>query len=111
MTTSFRSSSDIIIRTANWDHAVAFYKSTLGFAEVYRSDAMVGFDTGSFRLYVERGDVHGPVFDYLVPDVQAARQQLLAAGCVLVEEDASVPRCYLRDPYGITFNIGLTDAP
>jgi len=23
----------------------------------------------------------------------------------VVEEDASVPRCYLRDPYGMVFNL------
>jgi hypothetical protein len=31
---------------------------------------------------------------------------LLKAGCVVVEEDASVPRCYLRDPFGLVFNLG-----
>ena len=67
---------------------------------------MVGFETGAFRLYVEAGQTHDPVFEYLVPDVQHARQTLLAAGCVVVEEDASLPRCYMRDPYGMTFNLG-----
>jgi hypothetical protein len=30
---------------------------------------------------------------------------LLSAGCALVEEDPAVPRCYIRDPYGLVFNI------
>jgi hypothetical protein len=34
---------------------------------------------------------------------------LLAAGCTLLEENPAVPRCYLRDPFGMTYNIGLLD--
>ncbi len=110
MDTAFRSSRDIIIRTKDWAAATAFYTSTLGLAAVYRSEKLIGFETGSFRLYVEKGDEHGPIFEYLVPDVQAAKAALIAVGCTLVEEDAAVPRCYIRDPYGITFNLGHADA-
>ncbi|GLQ50164.1 VOC family protein [Dyella flava] len=110
MTTAFRSARDIIIRTDDWAQAVSFYTSTLGFPQVYRSENMVGFETGAFRLYVEKGEVHGPVFEYLVQDVQEAKRELLAAGCTVVEENASVPRCYVRDPYGVTFNIGQAPA-
>lgn len=54
-----------------------------------------------FLLYVEKGQAHGPVFEFLVPDVQATKRKLLAAGCTVEEEDPSIPRCYIRDPYGI----------
>ena len=111
VTTPFRSSRDIIIRTGDWAAAVSFYASILGLSEVYRAENMVGFETGAFRLYVEKGEAHGPVFEYLVPDVREAKQKLLEAGCALVEEDASVPRCYMRDPYGMTFNVGKADTP
>lgn len=107
MARSFQSSSDVIIRTDRWEQATAFYESVLGFPATHRGDGLVGFDTGGFTLYVERGaPAHGPVFEYLVADVQAAKRALLDAGCSLVEEDASVPRCYLRDPYGVIFNVG-----
>ena len=69
---------------------------------------MMGFETGEFCLYVEKGQEHGPVFEFLVPDVQAAKRKLLAAGCTIVEEDESLPRCYIRDAYGLVFNIGQT---
>jgi catechol 2,3-dioxygenase-like lactoylglutathione lyase family enzyme len=110
MNTAFRSSRDVIIRTNDWAAASTFYTATLGFEAVYRGDKLIGFETGSFRLYVEKGAEHAPVFDFLVADVQAAKAALLAAGCTLVEEDADVPRCYVRDPYGVTFNIGEADA-
>jgi catechol 2,3-dioxygenase-like lactoylglutathione lyase family enzyme len=110
MAGSVRSSRDIIIRTGDWAAATAFYTAVLGFEQVYRGENLVGFETGSFRLYVEQGEAHGPVFDFLVPDVQAAKARLIASGCMLVEEDPAVPRCYLRDPFGVVFNLGLRDS-
>jgi hypothetical protein len=45
------------------------------------------------------------VFDFLVADFAAARLAPLDAGCTIDEEDRSVPRCYIRDPHGLVFNI------
>ena len=106
MKTEFRSGRDVIIRTPSWAQALEFYGSVLGLAVTYRSDTLMGYETGSFCLYVEKGAVHGPVFDFLVRDFDAARRALLEAGCSVVEEDPSVPRCYLRDPLGLVFNLG-----
>jgi catechol 2,3-dioxygenase-like lactoylglutathione lyase family enzyme len=100
------SSRDVIIRSEAFEAAVRFYEKILGFPVSSRSDALVGFDTGAFRLYVEKGEAHGPVFDFLVDDVPAMRESLLRAGCTVIEEDPAVPKCYLRDPYGLTFNLG-----
>jgi hypothetical protein len=71
---------------------------------------MVGFDTGALVLYVEKGAEHSPVFDFLTTDVQAAKERLVAAGCSIVEENPSVPRCYLKDPFGLVFNLGTKDS-
>ena len=110
MTRAFRSTRDVIIRTADWDRALDFYGSVLSLPVVYRSAELVGFETGSFLLYLERGKSpgsgHGPVFEFLAPELAAARQRLLAAGCAIEEENSSLPRCYIRDPFGLVFNIG-----
>ena len=105
MADNFLSSREVIIRTNAWEEATHFYQSVLGLPVTYRSKTMLGFETGAFCLYVERGAEHGPVFEFLVPDVHTAKAQLIAAGCTVEEEDASVPRCYIRDPYGVVFNI------
>jgi predicted enzyme related to lactoylglutathione lyase len=110
LATNFASSREVIIRTDVWDEAIDFYKSVLGLPVTYRSDSMLGFETGAFCLYVERGSKHGPVFEFLVPDVNAAKTRLMDAGCKVVEEDVSLPRCYIRDPYGVVFNIGQARA-
>src|SRR5437763_11833662 len=105
MATEFKASRDIIIRTENWAEALQFYRSVLNLPMMEQEDIIVGFETGSFCLYVEQGKEHGPVFEFLVPDVQAAKRKLVAAGCSVIEEDPGIPRCYIRDPYGMVFNV------
>jgi len=105
MANRFRSGRDVIIRTDAWAKAVEFYGSVLGLPVTHQSPTLTGFETGSFCLYVEKGKAHGPVFEFFVQDVQEAKGRLLAAGCTVEEEDAFVPRCYIRDPYGVVFNI------
>ena len=105
MSGSFKSSRDAILRTEKWPEVVNFYDSVLGLPIVYQDATIVGFETGSFRLYVEKGKEHGPVFEFLVPNVEAAKRKLLETGCTIVEEDPALPRCYIRDPYGLVFNL------
>jgi catechol 2,3-dioxygenase-like lactoylglutathione lyase family enzyme len=102
---SFRASPDVILRTPNFAAATHFYRSVLGLEVAHHGPALQGFDAGSFRLYVEEGPPHGAVFDFWVSDLAAAKSALLAAGCTVVEENPDVPRCYIRDPYGLVFNI------
>jgi predicted enzyme related to lactoylglutathione lyase len=108
---TFRSSRDVILRTSDWIQAREFYERVLGFKVAAETDTIFRVETGAIRLFVEEGDAHGPVFDFLVREVETAKKQLLAAGCVLVEEDPSIPRCYLRDPFGLVFNLGRTATP
>jgi predicted enzyme related to lactoylglutathione lyase len=109
MASTFRSSREVIIRTDNWIEATKFYESVLGLSVTLRTETLAGFESGAFCLYVEKGAEHGPVFEFMVTDMQAAKRRLIEAGCIVQEEDPSVPRCYIRDPYGLVFN--LTQAP
>ena len=106
MSKPFHSTRDVIIRTPDLAAAESFYRGVLGLGVTSRSKDLLGFETGAVQLFVERGEPHGPVFEFLVADVQEAKAKLLAAGCVLIEEDPAVPRCYLRDPFGMMFNLG-----
>jgi catechol 2,3-dioxygenase-like lactoylglutathione lyase family enzyme len=105
MNTAFRASRDVIIRTMNLQETTRFYETVLHLPVVDRSETLVCLDAGAFRLYVEAGSRHGPVFDFLVPDLNAAKQQLVNAGCVIIEDNPAVPRCYIGDPHGMLFNI------
>src|SRR5580658_8542369 len=95
VTTPFKASRDVIIRTKDLEKATQFYAEVLHLPVIDRSASMNCVDAGAFRLYIEQGPQHGPVFDFLVPDLAAAKQALVKAGCVIVEDNPSVPRCYL----------------
>ena len=103
---AFQSTREVILRTSQWRRALSFYETVLALPVVYRGDTIVGFETGAFRLYVEEGSAHAPVFELSAPDFAAARMKLLAAGCTVIEEDRAAPRCYLQDPFGFVFNLG-----
>ncbi len=103
---AFRSTRDVILRTEAMGEAARFYETLLGLKASLRQDGLVGFETGSFQFFVEQGaPAHGPVFEFCVPNVATEKTRLVAAGCTVVEEDPQIPRCYLRDPYGLVFNL------
>lgn len=100
------SSRDVIARSEAFARAERFGATVRGFPVSYRGDGIVGFKAGAFCRYVEQGPAHAPEFEFLVADVAATRARSRAAGCALVEEDPAVPRCWVRDPSGVTFDIG-----
>jgi catechol 2,3-dioxygenase-like lactoylglutathione lyase family enzyme len=101
-----RSTRDVIVRTPDAKAAAEFYQKVLGLAVTQRAGDIVGFETGTLQLFVEQGDALPVVLDFLVQDVQATKAVLVAAGCVIVEENPNIPRCYMRDPFGLLFNLG-----
>lgn len=105
MTKAFAATRDLIVR-GDLASAKAFYGGVMGLALVSESDALLCFEAGALRLYVEPGEGGGAVAEFLVADLEAAKAGLVAAGCAIVEEDASIPRLYLRDPFGFVFNLG-----
>ena len=100
---AFRSSREAIIRTQSWAEATEFYEKVLGLPVTMRTGTIMGFETGAFCLYVEKGAQHAPVYEFLVADLQAAKRKL-------INEEAAPPRCYLRDPYGLVFNLAESAA-
>jgi len=102
-----QSTRDLIMHVDNLDAATAFYENVLGLTVFTRDPGIVGIETGALRLFLDPGPAPvGPVLEFLVDDVQATKAALVAAGCTVEQEDGSVPRCYIRDPQGLIFNIG-----
>lgn len=99
------SSQDVIMQTPKFAESIQFYEQALGLPVVHRSERLVGFETGSFCLYIEPGEAHGPVFEFFVDDVAETARQLVTAGCTIEQDDPNVPRCYVRDLTGFTFNL------
>jgi len=69
---------DVIIQSERFDQAAAFYRDVLGFQPTVENERLVGFETGSFQLFVEPGSRPGAVFDIEFDDLAAAKRLLLA---------------------------------
>jgi len=102
---TFETTNEVIFRAPDLDAVKAYYAGRLELEIVLEKDGMIGFDTGSFNMYFERGEPNGAVFEIEVDDVQGTKRELVENGCVVVEENPAIPRVYLRDPFGLTFNV------
>ena len=100
-----KSSRDVLIQTKKMEAAAIFYEKVLGFKVIERSEQLIGFETGSFRFFIDRGESYGPVFEFYVPNLEQAKKKLTENGCRVEVEYPSVPRCYIRDPFGLIFNL------
>ncbi len=98
-------SRDVLLQSPAIETAAAFYETVLGLKIFLRDDNLIGLEAGAFRLFLDRGSAYGPVFEFFVTDIAEAKQRLIDANCVIETDDPSVPRCYVRDPYGLVFNI------
>ena len=100
-----KSSRDVLIQTTNIVAAAEFYEKVLGFQVIERSEQLIGFETGSFRFFIDKGESYGPVFEFYVPDLKQAKKSLVKNGCRIEVDDPKIPRCYVRDPFGLIFNL------
>lgn len=102
-------SRDILIQAPDPAEAARFYVEQLGFT-VNATEPMIAIEGNKINLYIEQGPALGPVLEVNVPDVAAARNRLIAQGCVVVKDEPEFPRCYLRDPYGLIYNLNRSSA-
>lgn len=40
-----------------------------------------------------------------VDSVEAAKRRLVGSGCKVVKDEPDFPRCYVRDPFGLIYNL------
>jgi predicted enzyme related to lactoylglutathione lyase len=74
--------------------AAAFYVNQLGFKI-------------SVNLFIEEGPALGPVLEVTVENVEEAKRQLVASGCEIVKDEPEFPRCYVKDPFGLIYNLKM----
>jgi predicted enzyme related to lactoylglutathione lyase len=96
---------DILLQTERIEEAAAFYERHFGVTRFMDEPAMIGLEAGGFRLFLDRAPAYGPVLEFFVDDLAAAKRALVAAGARIDQDDPSIPRCYVTDPFGLTYNI------
>jgi predicted enzyme related to lactoylglutathione lyase len=97
--------TDILIQSENPEKAAAFYVKALGFEITDDNPNMIGLHGDHINLFIEPGPKLGPVLEVTVENVEAAKASLTKQGCEIVKDEPNFPRCYVRDPYGLIYNL------
>ncbi|HMG87792.1 MAG TPA: VOC family protein [Terracidiphilus sp.] len=98
-------SSDILIQAPDPKSAAAFYVDSLGFEVTGEEENMVSLHGQHINIFIEQGPLLGPVLEVTVDSVEAAKRRLLAKGCIVIKDEPDFPRCYVRDNYGLIYNL------
>jgi catechol 2,3-dioxygenase-like lactoylglutathione lyase family enzyme len=100
----FRSNNCVAVHLKSLAQAEHFYGDVLGFRLKAKTKGSLEFDTGNFRLFVNRSKkVQAPIPSFSVKNIAKAKRLLKGAGChIIVDRGGSL---YFRDPFGIVFDV------
>lgn len=105
MRAQYKPSNCVAYQVTDRNQAVAFYRDVFGYKLVEESGQNIELDASPIRLFIDQGPPLGPIMEIVVDDLETARVELLAHGCTEVRWDGRGKPCYLRDPFGICFNV------
>jgi catechol 2,3-dioxygenase-like lactoylglutathione lyase family enzyme len=100
----FRSNECVAVHLPSLAKAERFYSDILGFKLVSKTRACLEYDTGHFRLYVNRSKAAlSPIPSLSVKRMEKARRLLKGARCkILADRGTSL---YFQDPFGNVFDV------
>lgn len=99
--------SDILIQAPDPKGAANFYVGQLGFEVTGETAEMVSLHGEHINLFIERGPALGPVLEVSVGNVEEAKARLVQNGCVIVKDEPEFPRCYVKDQFGLIYNLTI----
>jgi predicted enzyme related to lactoylglutathione lyase len=97
--------TDILIQAQNPKSAASFYAKQLGFEITGETPNMISLHGEHINLFIELGPALGPVLEVTVDSVEEAKARLVKSGCEIVKDEPDFPRCYVKDPYGLIYNL------
>lgn len=97
--------TDILIQAPDPKKAAAFYVEHLGFEITDPNPKMIGLRGNHINLFIEPGPALGPVLEVTVDNVEERKRRLVKNGCEIVKEEPHFPRVYVKDPFGLIYNL------
>ena len=97
--------TDILIQAHDPKKAAAFYVDQLDFEITGEDPQTISLHGKHINLFIEQGPALGPVLEVTVGDVEEAKLRLVKNGCAIVKDEPDFPRCYVKDPYGLIYNL------
>jgi catechol 2,3-dioxygenase-like lactoylglutathione lyase family enzyme len=101
----FKFSRCICLQSPDANEAMKFYHTVMGLPAVARTDGQRELTASENRMFFDSGELRGPIMEFLVPDIEKAREELIAAGCTVVRWEGKGGCCYVQDPFGFWFNL------
>ena len=103
---NYKMSPNVAVRTKHFTEAVEFYANVLGFPNRSDDPDLGDHDANPLNLYVlADDDVSGLVMELFVEDLESAKEDLVSHGCEVIRWQGKRQDCYIRDPFGVIFNI------
>lgn len=97
--------TDILIQAEDPRKAASFYVNELAFEITEETPNMISLHGKHINMFIERGPALGPVLEVTVKNVETAKASLQKSGCEIVKDEPEIPRCYVRDPNGLIYNL------
>ena len=97
--------TDILIQAEDPKNAALFYVKQLGFTITDEKSNMISLHGNHINLFIERGPALGGVLEVTVDNVEEAKLRLVKNGCEIVKDEPDFPRCYIKDPFGLIYNL------
>ena len=97
--------TDILIQAPDPKKAAAFYVEHLGFEITDPNPKMIGLSGECIHLFIEPGPTLAPVLEMTVDSVEKAKVRLVKNGCEIIKDEPQFPRCYIKDPFGLIYNL------
>jgi catechol 2,3-dioxygenase-like lactoylglutathione lyase family enzyme len=97
--------TDILIQAEDPMKAARFYVKELGFKVTAKTSNLVSLHGKKINLFIERGPALGPVLEVTVRSLEEAKTNLKKKGCRVIKDEPDFPRCYIKDPNGLIYNL------
>ena len=102
----FKMSPNVAVRAVKTNEAFEFYTNVLGFRHRTENKTHTDLDANPLNLFViEDTEFSGLVLELFVDDLEDAKKELLTKGCEIIRWGGKGKDCYIRDPFGVTFNV------
>ena len=83
----------------------AFLHQHLGFEITDEKPNLISLHGELINLFIERWAARGPVLEVTVDSVKDAKLRLVGNGCEIIKDEPGFPRCYVKDPFGLIYNL------
>jgi catechol 2,3-dioxygenase-like lactoylglutathione lyase family enzyme len=98
--------TDILIQAEDPMKAADFYVKELGFEITEKTPNMISLHGKHINMFIEKGpSLGGGVLEVTVENVEKAKANLTKKGCQIVKDEPQFPKCYIKDPNGLIYNL------